>query len=112
MCYGQILESSFRKARKAHRCGQCGKLIQPKETYYVQVQARGDGFEDSLNRWKLCAKCWVYWQAFWILDDRNTDCPLIEDIENEIRDFVLELGGSIVQSAMRQAKAKLRERTK
>lgn len=48
MCYGNILDDSMRKARKAHRCGECGRVIQPSEMYHLR---------DEFFTLKNCARC-------------------------------------------------------
>lgn len=43
-----------RKARKAHRCEECGEDIQA-GTRYVHVVGKFDG---RIDAWKFCAACW------------------------------------------------------
>ncbi len=42
-----------RKARKAHRCDECGTLIQPGE-HYIRVSQKFDG---SVSDWADCLLC-------------------------------------------------------
>jgi hypothetical protein len=41
-----------RKARTQHRCSDCGRIIEPGETY-----RRGVGFDGTAWTWKDCAHC-------------------------------------------------------
>lgn len=50
----------WRAARKAHRCGECGFLIQP-GTQYLEVRSLFDG------RWstdKRCRTCDAHWELY------------------------------------------------
>lgn len=49
-----ILASETRKARKQHQCDECGRLIQPGETY---LHERGIGDGPFTNR--TCSHCQV-----------------------------------------------------
>lgn len=50
---GVYLGGGRRKARKAHRCGECGRTIEPGETYRYWTWVFDGRADDS----RLCAHC-------------------------------------------------------
>lgn len=50
----QVISDVDRKAKKVHRCCECGRDIHPGETYKVEV-----GVTDGLVVYKTCAHCLI-----------------------------------------------------
>lgn len=77
---GQVtmLSEANPTARKAHKCRECGRVIEPGERYHV------DRFlwEGKLDTFKVCAHCMVARQ--WLSDE----CGgwLFGDVEEDIRE--------------------------
>ena len=51
------------RARKAHRCDECRRTIEPGETYHTEAFV----FEGESQTHKTCAHCWVVRQ--WLIDE-------------------------------------------
>lgn len=49
-----LIAETKRKARKAHTCSECGRDIQPGETYTLEV-----GKSDDIEVYKTCSHCLV-----------------------------------------------------
>ena len=52
-CRAEFYSATERKARKSHKCAECGRVIAPGETYQW-VAAKWDGQIDTI---KTCAHC-------------------------------------------------------
>lgn len=48
----QFSSTTFPKARKQHRCSECGATIQPGDVYYYQA-----GLGEDFYVWKECRRC-------------------------------------------------------
>jgi len=85
-----LLSRRRRKARKPHRCGECGYIIPPGQEYEIDVTV----FEGDLESHKTCIPCvrvrdslfncgW-YYGHIWddvheaICDEDECVCPLAE----------------------------------
>lgn len=56
MCHGQLLDEAMRRARKAHRCYECGGDIDAGERYYEQVYLENRGDRPERTRYHIrCA---------------------------------------------------------
>lgn len=78
-----------RKARKEHKCSECGKVIKPGENYvYHTGKCEGDWLE-----FKHCEGC--TWAAQWLTHVCNgfVFWQVLEDLEEHIRDFSVYEGG-------------------
>lgn len=53
MCHGQLLNDALRRARKEHRCDECGSAIREGREYNAMAIA----FEGSIDNVKLCLYC-------------------------------------------------------
>lgn len=52
---GNVLREATPTARKAHKCDECDRTIEPGEKYRLYVVVSWDsGFE----QWTMCAHCW------------------------------------------------------
>lgn len=51
--YAEIFRQSYPKARKEHKCADCGKMIQPGEEYEYTFQV----FEGDASSCKSCLAC-------------------------------------------------------
>ncbi len=66
---GQVtLRSGFRQARKPHDCMECGREIQPSESYFYQTSVMDDS---HIMTWKMCAHC----RATITFASQMTGCP-------------------------------------
>lgn len=99
MCHGQIIGDALLRARKEHRCSECGRPIRPGRIYrrYRWVEGR-----DDPNTVKLCERC----QA--LLDRRLGEdgeaCYYLGEARRDLRENEGERGGW-----WRELRAKLRE---
>jgi hypothetical protein len=99
MCYGNILESGLRKARKQHFCTACRRPIRPGERYERVVAAEWDG-EPGLTTQKLCGRCE---RASRLYNDEagGDSCYPIEEPRRWLRDL-LASGAETVASLRRK----------
>lgn len=67
---GVMLGSGERKARKEHRCQECGRTIEPGERYRYWCHVGGE-FSEGKQTDKMCAHCWGTID----LGARLTGCP-------------------------------------
>lgn len=101
MCYGNILEDSMRKARRSHRCDECGRVIQPSEVYHRQAEVQ-DEFVFAL---KNCARCHVYWLAWYdIGEDDGDGCYSVGSVRAQLSDAVACVGVGLMKAALRKAR--------
>jgi hypothetical protein len=71
------------KARKAHKCDECRREIEPHEYYY-----RADGlFEGSWNIYRICAHCYVACEWLKANCDGFLHCGVFEDISEHITEY-------------------------
>lgn len=63
----ELIDSGQRKARKEHRCDECGRTIEPGETYRYWTTL----FEGDISTDKMCAHC----QGTLDLGAALTGCP-------------------------------------
>jgi hypothetical protein len=70
------------KARKAHRCNECRRTIEPGETYQTEAFM----FEGEFNRHKTCAHCWV------VRDWLTAECGgmVYGQVEEDAREHVVD----------------------
>lgn len=77
---GVVLSDEHPRARKAHRCGECGRRIEPGETYR-KTSVIGDGFYSG----KTCAHCEP--AAEWLL--KNCHGYIFGGVHEDLREHVL-----------------------
>ena len=82
---GTPLGAEERKAKKAHRCGDCFRTIAPGETYHVSKWAT----EGRIEQAKMCAHCHI--AADWL--DKNCNGVLWGGIWDDIYEHVEEYAG-------------------
>ena len=51
--FASFYQSNYRKARKPHKCAECGKKIQPGELYEYAISV----YEGDFTARKTCEKC-------------------------------------------------------
>ena len=103
----ELFSETIRTARKPHRCGECGRIIEP-----------GEKYENAVGKWDgdfcteiTCADClslrktffcsWLYqniWNEFeeWLRDWVLSESPVLYRIENltpRAREKVLQMVG-------------------
>lgn len=81
--YSIYHEKDAVRAKKAHKCNECGRPIEPGETYRC-TSGLGDGCW-TVN--KVCAHCTV--AAKWLLHNCHgyMDTCVREDIEHHVEDY-------------------------
>lgn len=100
MCYGQILESGLRKARKPHRCAGCGRLIRPGVEYERTTttgSARGEIFTSTWH--KRCAA------VADVTEPYDSDGCMIAGPREMARDYTLTSGWKDLLAKARKALA-------
>jgi hypothetical protein len=78
--YSLVLSETRVKARKEHKCGECYRKIEPKETYVRTATI----YEGELNAYKTCLQCMEvkHWLA------RNCDGYVYTHCYEDLRDHV------------------------
>lgn len=90
------LESGQRKARKTHQCKECGRVIDPGETYRFWTVIDHD-YGEGPETEKMCAHCWNTIE----LGASFTGCPKVWwwDQVHDLKDLD---GGSFVADILRE----------
>lgn len=102
MCYGQILESGLRKARKEHKCVGCERTIR-KGVEYERVTGK-DGGEFWTSKWhKKCIAIADVAEPF------DVDGCMVASPKQSAYDYVEEAGW---RSLLREARRMLAVRNK
>lgn len=79
----QLWTESKQKARKLHKCGECGRGISPGETYWKVFGVHdGDAFSG-----KWCGHCNVAKEWLWENCSGSILTLVIEDIEHHVEDY-------------------------
>ena len=81
--YGRFSTHKDRKARKDHRCNECGRVIKRGETYRY-FSGEHDG---SIYTSKMCAHC----QSAASLLQKECDGYLLEAVEEDLSEHIHEL---------------------
>lgn len=81
----RIDEGKYRVARSTHKCAECARIIDPGESYYIEVYR----FDGRFTRHKTCAHCMVV--RGWLEDE----CGgwLYGDVEGDARQHVFDNRG-------------------
>jgi len=102
MCYGSMLEDSMRRARKIHRCMECGRDIKPGQVYRRSVTVDHGDF----NATKECQLCHALVEAMITLEGERGLCHTIGEVRNYFREAVKHDAHS-VRKAVREARHSL-----
>lgn len=78
-----VWNETTQKARKPHKCGECGREIEPGELY-VRVWAIGS---EGPFQGKWCAHCDVGKDWLWENCSGSLLGGVIEDLEEHVRDY-------------------------
>jgi hypothetical protein len=85
------LVTTYRKARKTHRCSECGRTIAPAERYRADFTV----FDGEPHLYKCCAQCEAVRQ--WL----NEECggyvfgSVLEDMEDHLLEYVETLAWAL-----------------
>lgn len=80
----EMLDERTRTAKKSHRCSECGRVIQPGESYRLEKYV----WEAQLTNHKTCRHCWS--ARGWLSEQCNGFCfgQVAEDIhEHACEDY-------------------------
>lgn len=80
-----VLNSTRRRARKQHLCCECGRAIEPGESYSFEVTL----FEGRVRAYKTCAHCCTL--AGWLSEncDGWVYTQIVEECEEHAREYPL-----------------------
>lgn len=78
-----VSSTTTQKARKTHKCGECGREIQPGETY-TRTWGIWDGFAST---YKTCSHCAIPEEWLAINCDGYIFGEIIDDIDEHGRDY-------------------------
>jgi len=104
MCYGQILESGMRQARKLHKCDVCRRPINSGERYHVAKTVDGREFSTT----KECARCRSELIAVNAWGEYGDEC--VTDPREIVRELAGDRGWRYVLAETRKALARLLNR--
>lgn len=83
----ELINGSYPKAKKIHKCSLCNRDILPSEVYERQFIKN----EGEVYTWKCCKECYLIYNALWNYidpwDGMDKDC-FSEGIQNFLRDFI------------------------
>lgn len=100
MCHGQVIDQAIRKARKEHKCSNCGRTILPGERYRRHVQV--DGRE--MMTFSDCKECAVKGAVLW--DIHGNDMCYV-DAETAAQEEAKEQGWKAMLARFRAMKVRL-----
>lgn len=84
MCHGQILSDAIRRARKQHRCEECGRVIAAGEKYRTYSWKESVGDEPRTG--KQCARCVAFMAA--AFDSSDEACFTVGDIRSFLAETI------------------------
>lgn len=79
----EMLQSGQRKARKEHRCDECGRTITVGEFYLYE----GGVFEGDLQVYKTCAHCLVGRKWLWDNCGGHIFTQVCEEIQEHAQEY-------------------------
>jgi len=104
MCHGQLLNDALRRARKEHRCDECGSPIPEGREYNAMAIA----FEGSVENVKMCLYC----SAAAIELSEAGECYESGWTRDSLHDAARFGGWRALRARIRASMSRLRERFK
>ena len=85
-----ILDNSMRTARKEHKCGECRRIIAPKEKYRSETTL----FDGKIEWQKTCVDC------ISVIDEFFKAGYFYGETKWMLRDHIGEVGGDVSESCL------------
>jgi hypothetical protein len=98
-CY-EFVNKTFPKARKQHKCDECGRIIKPGEKYEL---FKG-GFEGRVETNKTCMDCMS------VVDSFYCDGRILGDMWGYLEEHIREMDGQISSDCLTDLTPTARER--